>query len=331
MNTILLVFTILPVLPVSEQKEESFSRLFAATERGSYISYSWGEQWERLRSEVRGYSESLTTFACLGPVVFTGGTEGLFVSRDYGESYLRVETFPGNEVTTITTARLFELEPVILVGTTSGIYRSMDGGTKWNQIGSTQLQGIIHEIKWPGPELFVASDDGLYMSTDIGESWKKLGSDLPARAFLSIALSRFFLADPKIFVGSKEAGLYRSSDGGYNFERLGEKEQKFFMVNALFWWKRLLMVGTNRGLYLLDNANDNLVQVESLRDREILSILVPAPEAVQSDILLGTDAGVFKSSDGGQFFKPVHNGLGTPRVVELSTFPIFAQNRELSR
>ena len=54
MNTILLVFTILPVLPVSEQKEESFSRLFAATERGSYISYSWGEQWERLRSEVRG-------------------------------------------------------------------------------------------------------------------------------------------------------------------------------------------------------------------------------------------------------------------------------------
>ncbi len=248
--------TLLLLAALALQPEQVVSRLFATTTDGPYITYSWGEHWVRLRPDLRGFEGDIATFACVGPAVYAGGSEGVFISDDYGENYVRVDSFPGKDVTTFHAARLFALEPTIFAGTTSGLFRSTDGGTEWTHVGAGQITTAVRDTAWPGPQFFAATDGGLFVSEDIGESWERLDTGLPAGPLLSIVISRFFLADPKIIVGSRVAGLYRSSDGGASFEPVGDEAMTSRTVHALYWWNALLLIGTDDGLFLSDDAGD---------------------------------------------------------------------------
>lgn len=314
-----------------QQAQHVVSRLFAATSDGPFVSYSWGEHWVRLRADLRGFSGEISTIVCLGPAVYAGGADGIFVSDDYGENFGRVSSFPGKGVLSFHTARLFALEPTIFVGTSSGLHRSTDGGTKWTQVGQREITSAVHDTVWPGPQLYAATDGGLFVSEDVGDSWDELDGGLPKVPLLSVVVSQYFLADPKIFVGTRGAGLYRSVDGGEHFEPVGGVPMRSSTVHALYWWNSLLLIGTDDGLYMSDDAGDTLRDAEELEGHTVLSLLVPAAESFQSDILVGTDKGVFKSSDGGATFRLLTEGIGKPAVIELSTFPAPPQDRERSR
>ncbi len=319
------------LLALAVQPEQVVSRLFATTSEGPFVSYSWGEHWVRLRPELRGFNGTISTIVCLGPAVYAGGVEGIFVSDDFGENYIRLVSFPGKGVTTFLTARLFALEPTVFVGTTSGLYRSIDGGTKWMQVGDGQITTTVRDTVWPGPQLYAATDGGLFVSEDVGDSWNGLDAGLPDVPLLSVVVSQYFLADPKILVGSRGAGLYRSEDGGERFEPVGGLAMETRTVHTLYWWNSLLLIGTDDGLFMSDDAGDTLREAEELDGHNVLTLLVPAADGFRSDILVGTDQGVFKSSDGGASFRSVTEGLGTPSVTELSTFPAPVQERERSR
>ena len=311
--------------------EQIVSRLFAATTDGPYVSYSWGEHWVRLRPDLRGIVGDIVTFECLGPDVYAGGSDGVFISNDYGENYVPLASFPAKNVTTFRTALLYALEPTIFVGTTSGLYRSTDGGTKWTPVAPGKISATVHETAWPGPQLFAATDGGLFVSEDIGDTWERLERGLPSSPLVSIVVSRFFAADPKIIVGTRGAGLYRSDDGGASFSSVGGRDMASRTVHELYWWGALLMIGTNDGLFLSDDAGDTLREAPELDGYAVLSLSVPVPDAPRSDILVGTDRGVFKSSDGGQNFRLMTEGLGVPGINELATFPPPPQDRERSR
>ncbi len=319
------------LVALASQPEQVISRLFAATTDGPFISYSWGEHWVRLRPELRGFEGDIATFVCLGPAVYAGGSEGVFISDDYGETYVRADSFPAKDVIRFEAARLFALEPTIFAGTTSGLYRSTDGGSEWVRVGAGQMTMAVRDMIWPGPQFYAATDGGLFVSQDIGESWERIGAGLPAVPLLSLVVSRFFIADPKIIVGSRGAGLYRSVDGGASFEPVGDKAMASKTVHALYWWNALLLIGTDGGLFLSDNGGETLREAEELDGHVVLSLSVPAPDSPRSDILVGTDRGVFKSSDGGENFRLMTEGLGTPKIIELATFPAPPQDRERSR
>ena len=304
------------------QPEFVQSRLFAATTEGAFLTYSWGEHWTRLRPDMRGFSGELRAFACLGSNVFVGGSDGIFISADFGENYRPVESFEAKDVTTFQAARLFALEPTLFAGTATGLYRSKNGGVEWEQIGAETIQTAVRALAWPGPELFVATDGGLFVSDDAGDSWDRVGKGLPRVPILSITLSQLFALDPTIFVGTRGGGLYRSSDGGAAFEHVEHDALEDESVEALFWWGELLLIGTEDGLLLSSDGAETLREVEMFRGRAVRTINVPSPEGFsQSDVLVGTDAGVFKSSDGALSFRLVSEGMGTLRVLELATFP----------
>ena len=131
---------------LASQPEQVVSRLFAATNDGPYVSYSWGEHWVGIRPELRGFEGDIATFVCLGPAVYAGGSGGVFVSDDYGENYVRVASFPAKDVIRFEAARLFALEPTIFAGTTSGLYRSSDGGREWMRVGALEMTTAVRDI-----------------------------------------------------------------------------------------------------------------------------------------------------------------------------------------
>lgn len=319
---------LVPIWLLLAPQEAVISRLFAATEIGPFLSYSWGEHWSRIDGDLRGFSGALHAFVCLGPKVYAGGPDGLFVSEDYGETYLRVASFPGRDVTVLLTARLFDLEPTLFVGTKDGLYRSKDAGHRWARVGEDLVTGEVRAMSWPGPELFVVSGAGLYRSKDGGESWERLGANLPDAPLLSLAVAQFFAIEPTVFVGTRRSGLHKSVDGGIHFAPVGEAELDQNTVSDLFWWRSLLLIGAEDGLFLSSDEGETLEEVKALQDRSILAFSVPAAEVGPSDILVGTDRGVYKSSDGALTFRLVDEGMGLARVFHLATFPMFVQDRE---
>ena len=311
--------------------QQTIARLFAATSEGTFISYSWGEHWNRLRGDLRGFEGEIDAFACLGPWVFAGGSDGIFLSEDFGESYRRVEGWPrgGPRVTRFLTTRLFALEPTVFAGTTGGLYRSTDSGVKWERVGAGEISSAVRDMTWPGPDLFVATDAGLFRTSDAGEHFIRVGARLPDAPVLSIAVSRYFAIEAVIFVGTEGAGLFKSVDGGGGFESAGIEVLGKETVRALVWWGSLLLVGTDSGLFLSDDGGKKFQKARDLEGRRVLSISVPGVEEdVASDVIVGTDLGVFKSPDGAQRFRRVQEGMGPLQVRALATFPLPPQDRE---
>ncbi len=297
-------------------------RLFAATEGGPFISYSWGEHWQRLR-ELRGLNGRINTFICLEPNVFAGGDQGLFLSDDFGENYRKVGSWNGGEITALLAAKFYPADPTIFAGTRNGLYRSTDAGYEWRQLGEGLIRGSVHELSWPGPSLFAAVDTGLYRSEDSGESWERIEGGLPEAPLVAITLSRFFSIDPVVFVGSRGQGVYRSRDGGESFEQVGGAEWRNRIVHALFWWGSMLLAGTEDGLFFSHDTGESWESPELLQGFPSLALSVPAAEAgVNSDIIVGTPRGVYKSSDGGQSFRHVVEGMGSIAVTSFATFPM---------
>jgi photosystem II stability/assembly factor-like uncharacterized protein len=305
------------------------SRLFAATTEGPFVSYSWGEHWSRIRPDLRGFTGEIEDFLCLGPWVFAGGSDGLFLSEDYGENYRPVEAWPKSAppITSFLAGKLFPLEPTVFVGTSAGLYRVRGSGSKWTRIGESAIQSAVRAMSWPGPRLYVATDAGLFRTEDGGDSFARIGADLPEKPLLSLALSRFFPIETIVFVGTAGSGLYKSEDGGDHFEPVGSDLLGKETVRAVVWWGALLLVGTDRGLFLSEDAGKKWERAADFQGRRVLAIEVPGLDAdVASDVIVGTDLGVYKSSDGARTFRRVQEGMGPIEVRALATFPVYPEN-----
>jgi hypothetical protein len=92
------------------------------------------------------------------------------------------------------------------------------------------------------------------------------------------------------------------------------------------WWDALLLVGTDHGLFLSGDAGKKWEPVSDFRGRRVLAIEVPGIDAdVGSDVIVGTDLGVYKSSDGARTFRRVQEGMGAIEVRALATFPMHPE------
>ena len=325
-----ILFLLLLSLPLQLHGSQPLARLLAATSQGPYVSHSWGDYWEALHLRL---PFSIRLFFCLGPRVYAGGPDGLFVSDDFGEFWTEVEGWEGGEVTALLISSYFPVEPVVFVGTRNGLYRSRDGGEKWERIAETVISGSVNVMVWPGPSLFVGTSGGLFHSADGGDDWEKLGDGLPEVAVLSLEVSSYFGIEPIVFAGLAGAGIYRSRDGGESFEPVSGEDWAEQSVRAIYWWKSVLFVGTDEGLFVSNDAGENWESASvELEGEKILAISIPTAESpVGSHILVGTERGVFKTIDGATTWQEANSGMDPSTVYGFGTFPLPSENFDNER
>ena len=111
----------------------------------------------------------------------------------------------------------------ICVGTVgSGLWTSADGGDTWRRV----MRGLWSESRVFGltvhptepRTIFAGADDGLYKSDDGGQSFAHVDSPMNGLDVWKIAV------DPNnpdiLFAGTRPAALFRSKDGGRNWQEL---------------------------------------------------------------------------------------------------------------
>ena len=184
-----------------------------------------------------------------------------------------------------------------------GVWKSNDYGRTWTPIFDRESTQSIGAIAVAGSDpniIYVASGEGLhrpdlsvgngiYKSTDAGKTWTHLGLrdglQIPALAIDPRDPNRVFAAVLGHPYGpNEERGLFRSTDGGQT-------------------WQKVIYKDENTG------ASD--VQIDPSNPDVVYASMWEAREGPWEDnnIVNGTGGGLFKSTDGGNTFHPLTNGL----------------------
>lgn len=184
-----------------------------------------------------------------------------------------------------------------------GIWKSDDSGTTWTPIFDgqpTQSIGALAVAPSNSNVIYAGSGEGLhrpdlsvgngvYRSTDAGRTWTHLGLDdaqqIPAIAVDPRNPDRVFVAVLGHPYGpSVDRGVFRSTDGGAT-------------------WKKVLYKDENTGASDLEiDPSDPNVVYASLWDAR----LGPSEDGNEFD---GSGGGLFKSTDGGDTWRPLKKGL----------------------
>lgn len=212
---------------------------------------------------------------------------------------------PGNIGARINTIAVHPTDPeIIYVGfARGGVWKTIDGGLNWEPIFDDQLFLAIGDIEIDKNDpntVYVGTGDpnisglpfignGVYKSTDAGASWTNIG--LGETRITSRILSH--PADPeKLFVGTMgvpfettdDRGLYRTSDGGQT-------------------WEQSLFVADSAGVIdiVMHPENPDILYASSwnrIRNN-------------QKSRVHGLDAKIWKTTDGGDTWNVLGNGLPT--------------------
>lgn len=264
---------------------ENVSGRHVAWGDGVYKSNDGGTTWEYMglkKSEHIGKilvdprNSDVVMVAAEGPLWSSGGERGLFRSEDGGKTWS--QTLKIDENTGVTDVEFDPSDPDILYaaayqrrrqtwsllagGPQSGIYKSVDNGLNWKQVGTGLPKGDMGKIGLAvtpaNPNIVYATieadedEKGFYRSMDKGESWEKRNSYISGGTgphyYQEIEVSN---TDPDL-IYQMDVFYQVSRDGGKTFNYLGTGREKHSDNHAL-WIDpnngKHLISGTDGGLY----------------------------------------------------------------------------------
>ena len=186
-----------------------------------------------------------------------------------------------------------------------GVWKTTDFGNTWMPIFDDQPTGSVGALAVSESDpnvIYVGSGeglqrpdlstgDGIYKSTDAGKTWTRLGLR-DAYQIASIVIdpqdsNRLFVAALGHPYGpNKERGVFRSTDGGQTFQKVLYKDEN-----------------TGAADLVLDPSNPRTVYA-------VLWAARVAPWEVRSgESFITAGSGLFKSTDGGDTWRPLTAGL----------------------
>jgi photosystem II stability/assembly factor-like uncharacterized protein len=300
--------------------------VLAATAAGLYRSVDGGLTW---RANLNAPSDP----ALLGVAVveqnrpgelrlFAASQSGrLFTSLDGGDQWSELAAWAGlGVITSFALSPVFAQDQTLFVTTQQGVYRSQDGGQRWESstFGLHDLQTLCivcapdyasSEVVWVG-----TAQGGFYRSRNGGRSWRDSGRGLPDQAIQCVALSPRFAQDQTLLVGVENAGLFRSTDGGATWQPYGSALAGL-SINSLAFSPQgnTWLAGTSNGLYYSQDGGEQWVA--AIGGEFLAFSLVFGANGLA---LAGAHAeGIYRSTDGGRQWQPALTGLAAhaPPVV----------------
>jgi len=206
---------------------------------------------------------------------------------------------------------------VRLLGDLTGLYRTRDGGRRWDRVAVPDLP-VYSVVSVPKSGAFLAAGDGfLLRSDDAGATWRDLPTDLPALKVRALAVDP--AGGQTLYAFVQQDGLYRSDDAARTWRRvlpLADASITSLAVKAGAP-QSLFALHSGRGFVRSDDggATFRLVTggIPASRVTDVLT-LAADPQTVYA-VSGGT---VYKSADGGETWQASNTGLQNVDVIAIA-------------
>jgi photosystem II stability/assembly factor-like uncharacterized protein len=271
--------------------------------QGIYLSSNSGNSWI-----FSGLGEcGITSFASIGSYIFAGSGCGVYLTTNNGVNWVSKNNGLINTYVRCITVS----EGKIYAGTDNGLYVSSNYGDNWQSLYSSST--FISSVAVSNQNIYLGVYKFVIHSSDGGLNWN-LRWGLPDYDVNSIVIS-----DSIIYAGTGGAGIYYSTNSGYSWypsNFIG------YDVNCLYKNSNQIYLGTNiNGAFI---SNDGLIwnQInEGLNGLEINCFGSSGPNLIINAYLLD---GVFSSSNSGQNFQFLNNGIVSVKSFENVNNYLFA-------
>jgi len=202
--------------------------VYAATDNGLYRSNNLGSRWERIFRGKNSIEGQCTFVLNTVYALFVGTKAGLFISRDNGGNWKKVDGEIGSTVIfNIDTS--FKQDKVVYLAAAKGVFKSKDAGKNWERVfvsnhwenkseesteESIESGDKISDIRFVKAGItnvnlvYFSSEKGIYKSTDQGKSWEKLSE----YGLLNRDVKMFCLSDNFQFVALTPTGVFLYGD-----------------------------------------------------------------------------------------------------------------------
>ena len=189
---------------------------------GLYRTVDGGASWALLPDLIGKAVWSLAIWEINPQVMAAGAADGIFLSRDGGQSWRRISPQENAELRPVVALAFDPVHSEVLyAGTTHLPWRTIDGGATWQSIHDGMLDDSdvfsisVHPSR--PPIVYASACSGAYRSVTAGRQWTRLPT--PVGAFRTYLVTLDPRHSDTVFAATS-AGLLKSSNAGATFHKV---------------------------------------------------------------------------------------------------------------
>jgi photosystem II stability/assembly factor-like uncharacterized protein len=300
------------------QSDSDPDTLIAGTFTGVFRSDDAGQSWKQLPTQSQAgliHVESLAIDPRTSDTIYAGTFYLPYKSVDGGKSWNSIK----NGIIDDSDIFAIDIDPRdpnhIIASACSGIYESKNAGEEWRKVQgipsqSRRTRAILQHPSVPGM-VFAGTTEGFWLSDKSGaaDSWMVTTSRQLEINSIAVHPSR----PDTIFIGTNNYGVMVSNDGGKSFTPTNGGFSGRF-ANAILAdretpnrvYASTINTATGGGFFFVSDNNGESWRpsMRSMPSRLITYAILQ--DATDADIIyLGTNLGVYKSTDRGTSWAPV--------------------------
>lgn len=306
------------------QSEKDPKVLYVGSKTGIFVSENSGEDWKKIESSTMPLDiNSMALDPRNTNTLYAGTNWRPYKSTDRGKNWRLIKSgmIDDSDVFAITVN--FKDNDHLIASACSGIYESLNGGENWKKIQgipstSRRTRDIVQHPSIAGT-VFAGTTQGFWMTTNGGKSWI-----LTTARTLEVNSIAVHPEEPnRIFIGTNNFGVMVSNDGGKNFVATNDNFTSRFtysvtpdVAEANRLYATTQNTSTSGGFFFSStDGGANWTQAKGLDISRNQPFAVLQDRVDPNKIYLGTNAGLFLSSDRGISFTAVTG----PKLVKKPT------------
>lgn len=207
----------------------------------------------------------------------------------------------------------------IFSGTLEGVFRSTDNGQSWTRASDGLTNPDVRCIIANTAGILFAGTDyyhngGVFRSTDGGDNWSPVNNGLPGWPIINCFASD---SNGHIYAGTQGDGIFKSTTNGDTWSQINAGLSEMYIYSITLSSTGIIYIGTYTGVYSSTN-NGGSWHHTSLTS----TYAVALSTNLQNYIFVGVQgSGVFRSTDQGNSWIQLSNGLTTNQIRTISVNP----------
>ena len=279
----------------------SKNHVFAAvTDEGIYRTQDGGTTWQ----EVWAGTDDIYAIAFdrrKNQIIYAGLDGTVLRSTNGGFRFDKIATTRGIEVRSIVLDE--GLYKGIYLGTTQGVYKSMDRGNSWRSAGLQELDISGLAVRGTNPRskpvIYATTiEGGIYKTRNLGLSWMPSNNGLSDTEITSILCD--IKLPQKLYAASFATGVYMSDNNGQDWSHVSTG---IVSLNGITLaqavdsqtGRSIIYVANYAGeVYKSDDSGSSWTPISTELGRSAVGLSIGIANVLPTTLYLGTTDGVFK-------------------------------------